>query len=480
MNNYFFDKHPHKYKPLHELAKDEVYETIKTLTIDQKQAFETMVNSQNGNVFLTGSAGTGKSRVISCVIDYLRRVEGKHVIVTATTCMAARLLSAVTVHNLFNFQPSILINEKGNPTVHAPKAVCNADVIITDEISMMPCNVFISVYHSILKANKIRSKNKKPPIRWIILGDMCQLPPVITEIDKQILEKRLGYDIGMGFPFITPEWDLCNFKVCELTEVVRQNDSDFILNLNKIRTGEDAKCTNWFNEHCSVGYNPNAISLYPYTHQVKTENNKYLESLDGEILSFKAELQGNINPSKIEQMGLDYELKLKKGCKVLIRCNPHRGATWCSIGALDSKDFIKYFCNGSLGILRDVGVESDEREYLLVDLIENGMLLKLYKKTFDIYEYIDDNGVLKKVRSGNSFRTFPLVLGKALSIHRSQGLTVHSLNLNATSCFTPGMLYVGLSRVKGGPKNIFLQDFIRPEDAIVADEVKEFYRKIQK
>lgn len=466
-------------KTLKQIARDDIYKKVREFTSEQKSAFEAMINPHAGNILLTGSAGTGKSFCVTAAIDYLRRVEGKMVAVTATTATAAQILSAVTLHRFFGFGIDLLIDEEGNPTIHAPVAVCNTDVLVTDEISMISCDAFISVFESLQKANEKRKKEGKAPVRWICIGDMCQIPPPCSKETKQVLKKRLGYDIGSGFAFRTKEWDKCRFNVIELTEVMRQKGKDeFIYHLNKIRMGE-SDFTNWFNHNCSLGYNPNAITILPTNKLVKERNTEKLNELEGEESVYRADLYGDALPEDVEKIGLDYELKLKKGCRVMIRCNPHKNARWCSMGALEEEDYIKYFCNGSTGIYRDTFIDKhDGREYLFIEL-DNGQFVSIYKKQYDIYEYTEKDGILKKVKTASSFSCYPCTLAYALTCHKAQGMSLAAINVLPKS-FESGMLYVALSRVKGSASNIYLQDMVRSWDAILSDEVKEFYKNIRK
>lgn len=465
-------------RSLREIAKADIYKKVSQFTGEQKKAFETMIDPDAGNILLTGSAGTGKSFCVTAAIDYLRRVEGKKVAVTATTATAAQILSAVTLHRFFGFGIDMLVDEAGKPTVHAPATVCNTDVLFTDEISMIPCDVFISVFHSIKKGNEKRKREGKPPIRWVCIGDMCQIPPPYPKDTKLVLQKRLGYEIGSGFAFRTKEWAMSEFKVLELTEVLRQKGkNEFIYYLNKIRMG-DGDFTNWFNQNCTLGYNPNAITILPTNKLVKERNAAKLSELDGQEITYFADLYGTASAEDVEKIGLDYELKLKKGCRVMIRCNPHKNAKWCHMHAIAEEDYIKFFCNGTTGIYRDTFVDqNDGREYLLIEL-DDGQYVYLYKKQYDVYKYTEKDGLLIKVKTENSFLCYPCKLAYALTCHRVQGMSLSSVNVLPRS-FESGMLYVALSRVKGSASNIYLQDMVRPWDAILNKEVKEFYDSIR-
>lgn len=475
-----------------EKVAEEIEEVKKTFTEGQMKAFEDMINPDIPFLFLSGEAGCGKTYVVKQAVRWLRNVENKWVAVCATTATAARLLDdgAVTVHKFFKLKPEILISERGKddkngkPVAHATKAITKCDVILIDEVSMMRVDLFLSVLACLKKSNKKRAKYSLPPIRLILVGDMCQLPPVLTDRDREDLSERLGYDVGEGFAFQCPEWEECNFNSIILKEVMRQkDDADMMRCLNRVRMG-DGDYTNWFNENCSLGSCEDAVSLFPYNWQVRKENKERLAKLSGELRTYKAELRGNATEKDVEDNGYDAELHLKQHCLVMIKVNPYANCEWCSMlcEGIDSADYIDYFCNGSMGIYRDT-YKDGKGEYLLIELQDTDkdgthQFVKIYKKFFDIYDYVEINGKLKKVKSGDGFFAYPIVLGYALSIHKSQGCSLSKMNLFPTKAFASGMLYVGLSRCRTA-KGIYLQDMIRPWDAMLSPAVKEFYKRIE-
>ena len=467
--------------------EEKLMEKAQSLTTGQREVFDAIINTDR-NIFLSGLAGTGKSYVTKLAIEYLRCVQKKWVAVCASTAAASRILAdegAVTIHRFFGFKPEVLIDDRGNPIAHATKAIRKADIIICDEASLIRCDTFMSIHASIEKANAQRQKSGLPKIRLILIGDFAQLPPICIDADKKELNEKLGYDIGVGWCFKTQAWEQFNFMNFVLKEIVRQSDHDFIYHLNKIRDG-DGGFTNWFNHNCSLGYNKDAVSLYPYNYMVKEENLKRLSQLEdsgNEEVAFTAQLHGNVTPEIVEANGLDYELRLKQHCRILFRANPYIGADWCEMDCrgIKSSEYINYFCNGSTGTLRYVGVD-DKGEYLQIELDDSSRFVKIYRKLYPIYEYINVNGKLKKVKSTEDyFYAFPVSLGYALTFHRAQGSSIPSINIYPTKTFASGMLYVGLSRCSGknGCKDIYLQDFIRYHDAYLDPAVKEFYEKIE-
>lgn len=156
----------------------------------------------------------------------------------------------------------------------------------------------------------------------------------------------------------------------------------------------------------------------------------------------------------------------------MIRCNPWDGADWCQM--LDVGECTDAFCNGSVAQFRYTVIDGNGRTGLVVTLLDSGRLVVIYPKCFDICRYTTIGGKLQKEKTGDYFYAYPVSLGYATSVHRSQGATLYSVNLNPHS-FTSGMLYVGLSRVRGGAQNIHLDEFVRPWDAMLDPTVKNFY-----
>lgn len=465
-------------KSLKDMKAENIMKVVETFTTDQKKAFYSIVSEDGGNLFLTGSAGTGKSYCIKEAISYLRNVLLKQVVVCATTATAARILDAVTVHKFFGFMPDVLIDEDGKPIAKATAKICEADYIIIDEVSMMRVDCFRSVIASIKKANKKRAKVGKRPIRLICIGDFAQIPPVVTDKDRDILKERLGDDIGSGFAFTCDEWWEADFQYIELNEVMRQKGEDgFIKALNKIRIG-DSSAVHWFNEHCEWDYNPDAVSLFPYNKMVKAENKKRLASLSSQEEVYTAELYGaSVTEKEVEDSGLDYELKLKSGCRVMIKCNPYDGADWCRIAEEKPKDYINFFCNGSVGTYQGAYKDDSGKMWLLI-LLDTGVYVSISKRFFDIYDYREIDGKWKKIKTGDGFFQYPICLAYAMTFHKSQGASIDKINIYPKS-FASGMLYVALSRVKGGAENIYLQDCVMPDAAMLSQEVVEFYEKMR-
>lgn len=470
-----------KGKSIEDAVREEIEQKISLLTDDQRKAFEAIINPSGGNIMISGGAGCGKSTTISVTLAFLRNILRKTVAVLASTASASQLISGVTFHQFFKFGIDLLVDKNGKPTIHAPATIINCDYIFCDEISMLSPDCIISAFHSIQKANIKRKKKNLPPIRLIAIGDFCQTLCPMPKEQKEILNKYLGYEIKNGLSFNTKEWKLFNFKIIELTQNMRQRENDeYIYHLNQIRKGNKSHI-DWFNQNCSKGYNPNAVTILPTNKLVNIENLKRLNALSGDEITYTADLHGDATQQDVEELGFDYELKLKKNCRVIIKSNPQRGATWCYLGGVESKDYIHHFCNGTTGTYKETYIDHEGREYLFIELDkqnpdDNIEYVSIYKKTFDIYDYIETEDSIQKVKSSKSISCFPIRLAYASTVHRALGSSLSAINLDPSS-FDSGMLYVSLSRTRS-PKQIYLMKPIKPSDCILDDDVKRFYENI--
>lgn len=201
------------------------------------------------NVFLTGKAGTGKS----FVLDYfLSEMEDRNIIVCVPTGIAALNIHGATLHRTFNVPIEPIFPQKEPLRIN--KAIREADIIVIDEIFMCRFDYFEYVAKCIRlaekeaqnKENVMARKERREPIAFqpkqvIVVGDFFQLPPVITEKDRSVLERYWGdqMSVGDGFAFQAPMWKEFQFFTVILEEPIRQReDVLFVKHLNKIRGGE--------------------------------------------------------------------------------------------------------------------------------------------------------------------------------------------------------------------------------------------------
>ena len=268
------------------------YENVK-LTREQEMALQVLERGEN--VFLSGEAGTGKSYVIN---EYLRRNQKKkNIIVCAFTGVAAINVGGSTLHRIFEMPIGAIQN--GDYNKNPSQALQKADVIIIDEISMCRFDYFEYVVRTLRQAesmaqqrvftNAISSGNIPDwdnSKQLIVVGDFYQLPPVITQNDREIFRKYWeSKPINEGFAFQSPLWNEMHFKNIVLKEIIRQKDIEFTINLNKIRMG-DYSGIDYFNNNDCKSIIPDAIYLCGRNVEANEINQKKAEELQGKAVIY--------------------------------------------------------------------------------------------------------------------------------------------------------------------------------------------------
>lgn len=396
------------------------------------------------NVFLTGDAGTGKSYLLNEYISYNEKNK-INMMVVAPTGIAAININGTTIHRAFKAPIE--------PIVEPPKSVRvivkEADVIIIDEISMCRIDLFDFCMKQIVVANIARRKAGKKDIQIVVCGDFFQLPPVLKEADERVLS-QLYPELGRGFAFKSKYWDICNFCVVLLKDVVRQTDLRFSTILNEVRLGNKS-CISYIEKGASKEEIYEAITLCGTNKQANKINDTEYNKIDDREKIYYSEIKGEIQES--DKMVPD-ELKLKIGVRVMTLVNDYKGR----------------YSNGSFGTVTGFG---NERVYVDMD---NGNSVIVEPYTWSINDYNIKDGKLEKESIG-SYTQIPLRICYAITIHKSQGQTYDGVNLEPY-CWEYGQLYVALSRVISLDK-LYLVDKIQPRFLKASREVKEFYRKLE-
>lgn len=430
---------------------------MKTLNKGQEKAMKALRSGRN--VFLSGEAGTGKSYVLN---QFIKESRKKNILVCAPTGIAAINVHGSTLHRVFKV-PIEPISPRKNP-MKTSDAVQEADIIIIDEISMCRFDCFEYVAKAIRLAEKeMQSKiNKKAAVmgavpnrtgkkQLIVVGDFFQLPPVITEKDRTVLEKYWGRElnVGDGFAFQAPMWKDFDFVTIVLDEVMRQKDFDFVTNLNKVRCG-DRTALSWFNANAAK-QKQNGIYLCATNKAAASLNAVEAGKLKGKSKIYRASISGSVTPS--DKMTED-ELELKIGMQVMSLVN----------------DPNNRYQNGSIGTVKSLGAKS-----VMVQFDE---LVEIEPFCWEIIDYkiteTEDKSKNKveKVVTG-SFEQIPLKIAYAITIHKSQGQTYDAANVEP-ACFAPGQLYVALSRIRTIEK-LYLVAKIQQKNLITSQIVLDFY-----
>jgi len=406
-----------------------------------KQEIALKILASGANVFLTGSAGTGKTFVINKYIQYLRE-RGVEPAIVAPTGIAASHIGGKTIHSFFslgireNIEDYYLRWLKKQPFLE--KRFKYLKVLIIDEISMVSPELFASM-DRILKAFK---ENEKPfgGVQVVLSGDFFQLPPV-AKGPRQI-----------KFVWQTELWQETGLRICYLQEKFRQGEDDLAGILDEIRSGEVSEGSMDIFRSCykkNLTAEFNITKLYTHNIDVDRINDTELNKLPGKEIIFKANTKGSRqNLERIFKGSLvQEELRLKKEATIIFIKNNYGAG----------------YINGTLG--RVVDFEKDSN-FPIVELFDGKRIVVSPEE----WLWEDDKGKIKAV-----VKQLPLKLAWALTVHKSQGMTLDAAEIDLSKTFEIGQGYVALSRIKSirGLRLMGLNDIALRVDEAVLEADKE-------
>lgn len=406
--------------------------------MNQGLALEILLAGEH--VLLTGPAGSGKTFVLNQFIK-LAKHEGKKVSVTATTGLAATHLGGTTIHSWCGMG---IHDELPNGFAeHVSKGrreiIEKTDVLIIDEISMLHDFRLDMVDEA---CRLVREKPDEPfgGIQVVMSGDFFQLPPINRG------DSRAG-----GFVTSSNVWQELNPVICYLGEQHRQDDERLLDILNSLREGDVRRHHAEMLLGRTEAVPPEDLvltELHTVNIDVDVINEKQLDLLDGDEIAFEQTTTGSANYIENLQRSVlaPSTLRLKVGALVMAVKN-----------SLEKK-----YVNGSIGEV--VGFEPGT-EYPIV-LFRNGKEVVMQPDTWELRD-----GDKKRA----SITQIPLRLAWAITIHKSQGMTLDAARIDLRKAFVPGMGYVALSRVRN-LENLYLHGINQmalkvSEDALLIDEM---------
>ena len=272
--------------------------------------------------FITGKAGTGKTRLLGEIVRE-SRARGKNIVVAAPTGVAAKNAEGQTLHSLFGLKTITYIPGKTRNWYHLDTAkervIRKLDILIIDEISMVRCDVLDMVDQTLKKVRW--SGSAFGCIQVIFFGDLFQLPPVVEDDDEELLYSH--YEKDNPYFFSSDVIRKRPLPLLELEKVHRQKDERFVRILNNVREGKilsgDIEA---INRRFKDGYEPSisepAIYLRTRKYNVWKHNDSKLKELPGEKFTSTAEIEGYF-PKRL--FPADEELALKVGAKVMLLRN---------------------------------------------------------------------------------------------------------------------------------------------------------------
>lgn len=369
------------------------------------------------NVFLTGSAGAGKTYTLNQYINYLK-ARKVPVAITASTGIAATHMNGMTIHTWAGIGIKDFLSDADLKNMKERKYLKehleNAQVLIIDEISMLHAKQ-LNLVNQVLKYFK-DSDDAFGGIQVIVAGDFFQLPPV-GKNDERNRDK---------FCFMSDAWVEAKFRVCYLTEQHRQGDDYLNDILNAIRAQSiDHQHIQALEHTRHQDIGDTFTRIYTHNMDVDNINFKHLNEIETESKQFDAVCDGN--EKLIETLKSSVRapeiLNLKKHAKVMFVKN----------------NFDMGYINGSLGEV--IGFEEDDDHGILPKVkLTDGTVLLVEPETWSV-----DNDAGKTIAS---FQQIPLRLAWAITIHKSQGMTLEAAEINLSHTFEKGQGYVALSRLK--------------------------------
>lgn len=373
----------------------------------QAEAIKIMMDGKS--VFLTGPPGAGKTYTLDLFIEAAEKA-GKRLAITASTGIAASHIGGVTIHSWsgLGIQDSITDDdiERMQYKSRIVKRYKHTDVLIIDEVSMLH-GARLDMVNRVARALR---KNDQPfgGMQVILVGDLFQLPPVTRGSDE------------MDFVHLCPAWAELDPTICYLTEQHRQAGDDPLLDL-LIAMRENAVTA----EHKLLLKNRTGVTgdrltkLYSHNIDVDMINRRKLDELSGKPKRYYMSHSGDSQKvaALVRNLLAPETLELKVGAEVMFVAN----------------DFNAGFVNGTRG---KVTKFKDGEPIVKLD---NGRSMRVHP-----HDWITKENDLEVAR----VTQVPLRLAWAITIHKSQGMTLDAAEIDLSQAFTTGMGYVALSRVR--------------------------------
>jgi len=404
-----------------------------------------------GHLFITGRAGTGKSTLLRCLAPLLRDAS----VTVAPTGLAAVNVGGQTIHSFFGFPPRLIgpddIRRSRNGGV-----MRKLKFLVVDEVSMVRSDLMWGIDQS-LRINRGRPREPFGGVRLILFGDLHQLPPVIQET-----EVASHLESSHGGPFFFDVGALsegAGTGLIELGRVFRQNDDRLVRVLDRVREGEaDEDDLEILNERVApirtLSEGDPYVILTPTNAAAQRINRAFLDALPGRPFTYQAGTTGDFADSA---QPTDATLVLKPGAKVILLRN----------------DPDKRWVNGSIARVSRL---DEKRVWITINDAEH----EIEPAAWENRRYAFDQTAGKIVESvAGTFKQFPVRLAWALTIHKSQGLTLDKVYVDlGRGTFAHGQAYVALSRCRSLEGLAFARP-LKPTDVIFDRTILGYRQKFE-
>ena len=389
----------------------------------QKEALDIL--KTGANVFLTGEPGSGKTHTINEYVNYLRDRDVE-VAITASTGIAATHIGGMTIHSWSGIGIKRKFDkydlDKIASNEYVSKRIRRAKVLVIDEISMLSAGT-LSMVEAVCR--EVKQNNEAfGGLQVIFVGDFFQLPPVVRTEEEKLQAKLLENKNESIFACDSMAWKKAQLITCYITEQYRQDDTDFLEILSAIRANTFNK--NYLQKIQSRKVDKtklpkNAPKLFSHNINVDFVNTETLSKIQKETEIFEMLSQGPDALVVVMKKGClsPEKLELKNGAEVMFTKNNQKEG----------------FVNGTLGTVIGFSIGS---RYPIVKT-RNGRTIEVEPAEWSV----EENG---KIRARIS--QIPLRLAWAITVHKSQGMSMDSAIMDLSEVFEYGQGYVALSRVR--------------------------------
>lgn len=365
------------------------------------------------NVFLTGAPGAGKTFVLNQFIQEAE-AEGKQIAITASTGIAASHINGLTIHSWSGTGIAESLDKADMQRLaknsRLRKRFTRTNILIVDEVSMLHGYRLDMINEFV----KYICKSDRPfgGMQVILVGDLFQLPPVSRD------------NADLHFVHMSKTWRELDLRICYLTEQHRQEGEDLLLGvleamrMNKVEKKHKELLAHRL--HKLPADDETVTKLYSHNADVDYINQEHLNALPGDTKRYKMTSEGNpyITATMMKNILAPETLELKVGAEVMFVAN----------------NFTEHFFNGTRGTVIKFNKSGEP-----VVKLKNGRKIHVERHSWKMKE---GDHVIAEVKQT------PLRLAWAITIHKSQGMSLDSAEIDLGDAFTPAMGYVALSRVR--------------------------------
>jgi ATP-dependent DNA helicase PIF1 len=387
-----------------------------------------LLENSNSNIFITGQAGTGKSTLL----QHFRSQTKKNIVVLAPTGVAALNVLGQTIHSFFGFPPGITPKQAGkeHPFDDLKKIISKLHLVVIDEASMLRADLLDSIDQALRQYG--RKGRPFGGLRVAFIGDLYQLPPVLTSSEKEEFFKTYA----SPYFFDAKVFQENGIETVELQKIYRQSDEHFITILNAIR---DNTVTPQHLQNLNKQHNKmyqafqikGEITLCTTNAAANTINAQQLQNLKGKLILLNGETHGKFT----RQLPTEQKLAIKRGAQIMMVNN----------------DSAKRWVNGSMGMVTAIKWNEEQDCEEIHVTLDNGKKVEVLPYTWESnnYYYSSETESIETETVGN-FTQYPVKLAWAVTIHKGQGKTFKNVVVDiGNGAFVHGQVYVALSRCTG-------------------------------